>query len=128
MSATTKGISASQASVRCGIREITARLFMYQIRETMKSNENYLVDGILPIDEFVVGGKEENKPGRSYDSKKKKAVCVIQLTDDGKVKRFYAMKIKDFSAKSIKTIFVKHISKKAKINIDEWKGYKPLIK
>ena len=128
MSATTKGISASQASVRYGIREVTARLFMHKVREAMKSSHNHPIDGIVHIDEFVVGGKEENKPGRSYDSKKKKAVCAVQLTEEGKVKRFYTMKIEDFSAKSLETIFNKHISKKAKITTDEWKGYKPLAK
>ena len=69
---------------------------MHKVREAMKSSENHPVDCIVHIDEFVVGGKEENKPGRSYSSKKKKAVCAVQLTDDGKVKRFYAMKIEDF--------------------------------
>lgn len=128
ISATTKGISASQASARYEIREITARLFMHKVREAMKSSENHPAEGIVHCDEFVVGGKEENKPGRSYNSKKKKAICAVELTDCGKVKRFYAMKIEDFSAKSLKTIFVKHISKEAKVTTDEWKGYKPLIK
>ena len=128
MSTTTKGLSASQISVRYGIRVNTARLFMHKVREAMKSSENYPVDGIVHIDEFVVGGKEENKPGRSYNSKKKKAVCAVQLTEDGKVKRFYAMKIENFSSKSLGTIFNKHISKEAKVTTDEWKGYKPLAK
>lgn len=126
MSATTKGISASQASKRYGIREITARLFMHKVREAMKSSQKHLVDGNVHVDEFVVGGIEENKPGRSYDSKKKKAVCVVQLTDQGKVKRFYANKIEDFSTKSLETIFHKHISKQAKVTTDEWKSYTPL--
>ncbi len=128
MSASTKSISASQASVRYGIREITARLFMHKVREAMKSSGNNPIDGNVHIDEFVVGGKEEGKPGRSYDSKKKKVVCAVQLTDEGKVKRFYAMKIEDYSTKSLNTLFEKHISKDAKITTDEWKSYKPLAK
>ena len=74
MSASTKGISVSQAAVRYGIREITARLFTHKMREAMKSSQSNPIDGIVHIDEFVVGGKEENKPGRSYNNKKKKAV------------------------------------------------------
>lgn len=128
MSTTTKGFSASQISVRYGIRENTARLFMHKVREAMKSSSNFPMDGIVHVDEFVVGGHEENKPGRSYDSKKKKVVCAVQLTDEGKVKRFYAMRIEDFSSISLKTIFEKHISKEAKITTDLWKGYKPLAK
>jgi len=128
MATTTKSLSACQMGVRFGVRENTARLFMHKVREAMKSSENNPMDGIVHIDEFVVGGKEEDKPGRSYHSKKKKSICAVQLTDDGKVKRFYALKINDFSAKSLRTMFEKHISKDANITTDEWKGYKPIMK
>ena len=50
----------------------------------------------------------------------------MELTDRGKVKRFYALKIPDFSSKSLRTIFDKHISKTAQITTDQWKGYKPI--
>ena len=93
----------------------------------MKSSENYPMDGKVHKDEFVVGGKEEEKPGRSYDSKKKKFICAIKLTEDGKVKRFYTLKIKDFSSKSLRTIFDKHVSTQATITNDEWKGYRPIM-
>ena len=48
------------------------------------------------------------------------------LLTQGKVKRFYALKILDFSSKSLRTIFDKHISKTAQVTTDEWKGYKPI--
>ena len=50
----------------------------------------------------------------------------MELTDRGKVKRFYALKIPDYSSKSLRTIFDKHIDKTAYITTDEWKGYKGL--
>jgi transposase-like protein len=128
MATTTKSLSASQMSVRYGVRESTARLFMHKVREAMKSSEKHPMDGIVHIDEFVVGGKEKEKQGRSYDSKKKKSVCALELTEDGKVKRFYILKIKDFSSKSLRTIFEKHVSIKADVTTDEWKGYKPIMK
>jgi len=128
MTTTTKSLSAMQMSVRYGVQESTARLFMHKVREAMKSSGNNPIDGIVHVDEFVVGGYEESKQGRSYDSKKKKSVCAVELTNDGKVKRFYALKIKDFSAKSLIRIFDKHISKEAKITTDNWKGYKPISK
>lgn len=127
MATTTKSLSALQTSVRFGIRENTARLFMHKVREAMKSSELYPLEGTVHIDEFVVGGKEENKPGRSYDSKKKKSVCAVELTEGGKVKRFYILKIKDFSSKSLRTIFDKHVSTKANVTTDEWKGYRPIM-
>ena len=50
------------------------------------------------------------------------------MTEEGKVKRFYALKIQDYSSKSLRGIFEKHISKDAKVTTDEWRGYRPLVK
>lgn len=128
MSTTTKGLSASYMAVRYGIAENTARLFMHKVRQAMKSSENNPIEGSVHIDEFVVGGKETGKQGRSYSAKKKKVCCAVELTDDGKVKRFYALKIDDFSSKSLKEMFEKHISTSADITTDEWRGYWPIAK
>jgi len=126
MATTTKSLSATQMGVRFGVTEKTARLFMHKIREAMKSSQEHPIEGDVDIDEFVLGGKEEGKVGRSYDSKKKKTVCAVQLTEEGKVKRMYSMLINDFSAKSLKTIFDKHIATTAKVRTDKWRGYRPL--
>lgn len=128
MATTTKSLSASYTSVRYGITEKTARLFMLKIREAMAPSGNNPMDGNVHVDEFVLGGKEQGKTGRSYDGKKKKAITAVQLTEDGKVKRMYAMKIDDFSAQSLQYIFVNHISRDAKIKTDKWRGYRPISK
>jgi len=62
------------------------------------------VGGNVHVDEFVLGGQEQGRVGRSYQSNKKKAITAIELTDDGKVKRMYAMSIKDFSARSLQPL------------------------
>ena len=105
MSATTKSISALQMSVRYGIAENTDRLFMHKVREAMKSSQSNGMKGTVYVDEFTVVEKEENKPGRSYNVKKKKVICAVEVTEDGKIKRFYAQKINDFSSKSLRSIF-----------------------
>src|SRR5680860_1124250 len=104
MATSTKSLSASYVSVRFGVTQTTARLFMHKVREAMESSGNNPMDGEVHVDEFVLGGRDEKKIGRSYDSKKKKAVTAVQLTDQGKVKRMYAMRIEDFSAKSLQYI------------------------
>ena len=126
MATTTKSLSASQMAVRFGVQEKTARMFMQKVRETMKSSEDFPMKGIVNVDEYVVGGYQEGKPGRSYSSSKKKAICAVELTDKGKVKRFYTFKIPDYSAKSLRKMFDKHIDKDAKITTDKWKGYNPI--
>ncbi len=128
MATTTKSLSASYMSVRYGVTEKTARLFMHKVREAMASSGNNPMYGEVHVDEFVLGGKDEGKTGRSYDSKKKKAVTAVQLTQDGKVKRMYAMKIDDFSAQSSQYIFVNHISRQAQVTTDKWRGYRPIAK
>jgi len=128
MSTTTKSLSASYMGVRYGVTEKTARLFMHKIREGMKSSENFPMDGNVEVDEFVVGGKENGKVGRSYNTKKKKAVCAVEYTDSGKVKRMYAIRIDNYSSKELSIIFDKHISTNAKVSTDKWKGYRPLQK
>ena len=128
MSTTTKGLSALQVAKRYSIRPSTARLFMHKVREAMKSSQTQPMDGQVHVDEFVVGGQESGKVGRSYGGKKKKVVCAVELTDSGKVKRFYSMQITDYSAKSLRPLFERHIAKTAQVTADEWKGYKPLAK
>lgn len=128
MATSTKSLSATQMGIRYGVTEKTARLFMHKVREAMKSSECNPIDGNVDIDEFVLGGKEKGKIGRSYDSKKKKTICAVQLTDSGKVKRMYAIRIDNFSAQSLVRLFDKHIDQNAKVRTDQWKGYRPLFK
>lgn len=128
MATTTKSLSATQMGVRYGITEKTARLFMLKVREAMSSSENNPMNGNVQVDEFVLGGYEQGKIGRSYNAKKKKVITAVEFTDDGKVKRMYALNIKDFSARSLQYIFIKHIDRKAKVTTDKWKGYRPIAK
>jgi len=128
MSTTTKSLSASYMAVRYGVSEQTARFFMHKIREAMQSSGNHSMQGDVHVDEFVVGGKEKGKVGRSYHAKKKKAICAVELTEGGKVRRMYPQKIDNFSAKELKTIFDAHIDKNAKVTTDKWKGYRPIAK
>jgi len=128
MATSTKSLSASYMGVRYGVTEKTARLFMLKVREAMEPSGDHPMDGEVHVDEFVLGGLEKGKIGRSYDAKKKKAVTAVQLTKDGKVRRMYAMRIEDFSARSLQYIFINNISREAKVTTDQWKGYRPIAK
>ncbi|MEB2786954.1 IS1595 family transposase [Algoriphagus persicinus] len=128
MSTSTKSLSAMYVAKRYGINRKTAMSFMHKVREAMKSSGNYPMQGEVHVDEFVVGGQEAGHTGRSYGGKKKKVVCAVELTEAGKVRRFYALQIKDFSAKSLRPIFESHIDKAAQVITDKWKGYRPIKK
>ena len=128
MGTSTKSLSASYMGVRYGVTEKTARLWMHKVREAMESSGNNPMTGNVHVDEFVLGGREKEKVGRSYNAKKKKAITAVELTEDGKVKRMYAMRIEDFSAQSLQYMFINHISRDAKVTTDKWKGYRPIAK
>jgi transposase-like protein len=128
MSATTKSMSARQISKRYEISYPAAWLFTHKVRNSMKSSELYPMTGTVIVDEFVFGGKENLKQGRSTDSKKKKIVAAVELSDTGGIKRVYFETIKDYSSQSLESIFEKHISTQAKVQTDKWSGYKPLTK
>lgn len=128
MSTSTKGLSAMYLSKRFEINRKTAMSFSHKVREAMKSSENHPMKGEVHVDEFVVGGQEAAHTGRNYGGKKKKVVCAVELTETGKVKRFFALKIQDFSAKSLRPIFDNHIDKSAQAVTDQWKGFRPIGK
>ncbi len=86
---------------RFDLHQGTAWYFMQKVRKVMKSSEQFPLASLVHVDEFTMGGKEEAKLGRSYDSKKKKAVIAVELTSDNKIKRAYVKSIDDYSAKSL---------------------------
>lgn len=65
MATSTTSLSASYMGVRYGVTEKTARLFILKIREVMEPRGNHPMDGIVHVDEFVLGGIEKAKIGRS---------------------------------------------------------------
>ena len=126
MTNSTKGMSARYIATRYSVTRKTAWLFIHKIRKVMRSSEDYPMEEETHVDEFTIGGKEKGKQGRSYDTKKKKIVGAVELTDQGKVKRMYALRIDDYTSNSLKQIFDKHISKTARVVTDKWRGYRPL--
>jgi predicted RNA-binding Zn-ribbon protein involved in translation (DUF1610 family)/transposase-like protein len=126
MSTSTKSLSSIQMGKRYGIRQGTAWNFMHKVRKAMESSKGHPLEGLVHVDEFVVGGAEEGKKGRSYSTKKQKAAVAVELTDGKKVKRVYVKAIGDYSAKSLTPIFEDHVSRSAKVVTDQWKGYLPL--
>lgn len=78
---------------------------------------------------LLLAAKKRVKQGRSYDSKKTKVICALELTNTGKIKRGYAKIIDNYSAKAMKPLFEEHISQtEAKIQTDQWSAYKKLAK
>lgn len=67
-------------------------------------------------------------PEKASIVQRKKTVCAVEHTDDGKVKRIYTFQIPYYIAKFSRKIFKKYIHKQAKITINKWKDYNPISK
>jgi hypothetical protein len=128
MSTSSKSLSSVQVGKRYRIGQTTSWFYMQKVRTAMEISQKYPLSELVHADEFTVGGKEEGKQGRSYDSKKKKAVIAVELTYKQRVKRVYIKSIDDYSCKSLTPIFEEHINTTAKIFTDKWRGYEPLKK
>lgn len=128
MASTSKGLSSVQMGKRVGIKQKTAWYFMHKVRKAMESSGKQPMAGEIEVDEFVVGGQEDAKPGRSYDTRKKKAAIAVELTKERKIKRVYINQIQDYSSKSIQPLFEKYISKDARVRTDRWTAYAALSK
>lgn len=119
-----KGISTKSAALKYGISKNASWLFIRKAKESMKSTSK--LDGKVYVDEFVIGGYEEGKTGRTKDSKKIKAIMAVEVTPTNKIKRLYVLKIKDYYSNELRRIFDKHISKTSKIYTDGLRSYCPI--
>lgn len=121
-----KGMSSLELSEEYGLRQKTCWAFKRKIQKAMQSSGNYPLTGTVHVDEFYIGGEEEEVYGRSSSSKKRLVVVALEVLEKSGVGRAYAQCIDDASAASFRPFFEKYISKTAKVVTDEWSGYRPL--
>ena len=74
---------------------------MHKVRLAMKSSESYPCKDHVFVDEFVFGGSEDLKQGRSTDAKKKKIVIALELNEQRGVKRAYFKSIDNYSSREL---------------------------
>ena len=123
-----KGMSSLELAEEFGLRQMTVWQFKWKIQQAMASSRLYKLEGLVHVDEFLIGEYEEGKVGRSADSKKKLVVVALEILDKGGVGRAYAQIIDQASSKEFCPFFEAYISKDAHVVTDVWKGYLPLKK
>lgn len=123
-----KGMSSRELSEEYELRQKTCWEFKWKVQQAMQSSGKHPLSGTVHVDEFYIGGEEENVRGRCSNTQKKLVIIALEILDGGEVGRAYAQIINDASAASFRPFFDKYISKDAQVVTDEWNGYKPLRK
>lgn len=108
------------------LRQKTYWTFKQKVQQVMKSSLESPLTGLVHADEFVIGGLEEGKRGRSKGAKKL-IVLALEIVEDG-VGRAYAEVIENSSAKELGSFLRKYVSNDAELISDKWKGCTPLKK
>ena len=121
-----KGMSTLELSREFELRQMTCWGFKWKIQQAMASSLTSPLQGTVHVDEFFVGGPEEQKRGRSKGNKKL-VVLALEIIESG-VGRAYAEVIEHASSKELGCFLKKYVSKDAKVVVDEWTGYIPLKK
>ena len=119
-----KGMSSLELSNEFELRQKTCWEFKWKIQQAMASSLQQPLQGTVHVDEFMIGGAEQQKRGRSKGAKKL-IVVALEIVDSG-VGRAYAEIIENASANELRSFMKKYVSKDAKVVSDEWRGYTPL--
>lgn len=121
-----KGMSTLELSHEFELRQPTCWEFKWKVQQAMQSSKQYPLTGEVHVDEFFIGGPEEQKRGRSKGNKRL-VVLALEKVKEG-VGRAYAQVIEHASAEEFEPFFNSYISKDATVITDEWLGYSPLKK
>jgi transposase-like protein len=122
---TKKGMNTYEIAKEVGITQKTAWIFRAKIRAAMQSSGLHLLEGEVHVDECVIGGKEDKKPGRS-SGENKPVLMMVEVRGKHKTGRVYAKKIANYKKETIYPILEYTIKAEAKIVTDCYPTYDKL--
>jgi len=121
-----KGMSSLELSHEFELRQPTCWEFKWKVQQAMQSSKQYPLNGEVYVDEFFIGGPEDQKRGRSKGDKRL-VIIALEKVEEG-VGRAYAQIIEAASAEEFTPFFTSYINNQAQVITDQWPGYSPLKK
>lgn len=122
--ASKKGVSALQIKRETGLSYKSALFLMHRIRYAMALQAPEMLDGIVEIDETLVGGKRKaaRKNGRILRkrSMENKTQVLAMVERNGRVRTAI---IPDRTAPTLAPVVTSMVKPSARIMTDEWIGY-----
>jgi hypothetical protein len=122
-----KGLSTCELSRQYSICQKTAWFFKRKVQAAIASKKDALLADNVEVDEFVVGGLEAGRPGRSKGKKAKVLVAVeIAYPDDRDgpvIKRAEAEVIESYDAEELGRGIDEMVDEQALVVSDGWSAY-----
>jgi len=100
----------------------TAWAILHKLRRAMVRPDRDLLSGNVEVDEFYIGGPEENKKGRLVE-KNSIVIVAVELMEKKGLGRIRLRKIDDVSENSLIPFICDNVEKGSKITTDGWSGY-----
>jgi hypothetical protein len=125
MSNRKKGESSMELSRSLGLRQKTCWLFRRKVQHAMKSSGNFPLQNQVEVDEFMIGGLDEQAVGRMI-GKKRLVVIGMERIGETQVGRAYARVIPSADHSELGKFMDDHISTDPQVRTDKWRGYSPL--
>jgi predicted RNA-binding Zn-ribbon protein involved in translation (DUF1610 family) len=120
-----KGMSTVELGNEVGIQQKSAWLFKRKVQIGMQSDKKSKIETQVDVDEFVTGGKEEGKPGRSL-SDKKATLIIMEKIDNQTVGRLYLQSIENYQSDTLRYAIKEHVADNADITTDQYPSYESL--
>jgi len=120
-----KGMSSYELAKEIGISQPSAWLFHCKLQQAMQSSGKHPLTGEVHIDEYVSGGAEAGKPGRSH-GKKKKTLIMVEVRAGNKTGRVYCQQIDNYQKETLYPIIEAKVEPMAEVVTDEYPSYDKL--
>ncbi len=123
MATNKKGIASTELSRKLQLRQKTCWLFRMKVMQAMASSEQHPLEGVVEVDEFVLGQQKKGSTRR----KKDKTLVIIGIEKKGKgVSRIYAHPIRHSDKRSIQGFIRRNVKDQANIKTNAWSANRAL--